>query len=188
VPCQNTDLLSNQVYKLDVQFGLFPCKTGLMLSPLRLVVALFAGCFRTRRDLVLKNLALRHLLGVFKRKHSQSRFGATDKLFGIMLRRLWAGWRRALILGQPETVVRWHRAGYRLYWTWLSRHRARAGRKYVSRELRELIFQMIVDSRSGEVCVKVDWGAWGRRVRKELKEHMRWPAWLNINGDPGHCG
>jgi hypothetical protein len=64
VPRQITDLQSNQVYKLDLQLGLFRVK--LMVILLRLLVALFAGCFRSRRDLVLENLALQRL-GVFKR-------------------------------------------------------------------------------------------------------------------------
>ena len=42
-----------------------------------------------------------------------------------------------------ETVVRWHRAGFKLYWTWLSRHRVQVGRKCVSREVRELIFRIV---------------------------------------------
>jgi transposase InsO family protein len=76
-----------------------------------------------------------------------------------MLLRLWAGWRRALILVQPETVVRWHRAGFKLYWTWISRHRIRVGRKCVSRELRELIFRMVTENST--------WGA--PRIHGELQ-------------------
>jgi putative transposase len=64
-----------------------------------------------------------------------------------------------LILVQPETVVHRHRAGFKLYWTWLSRHRTREGRKCVSRELRELIFRMVAENRT--------WGA--PRIHGELK-------------------
>src|ERR1017187_8779251 len=143
VPRQNYDLLSNQVYKLGDYLGLFTCQTGLMLRLLRLLVVLFSRFFRSRRDLLLENLALRQQLGVFKQKHPQPRFAATDKLFWVMLRRLWA---------------RWHRAGFKLYWTWLSRHRKCAGRKCVSRELRELIFRMVADN-----------GTWGApRIHGEL--------------------
>ncbi len=76
-----------------------------------------------------------------------------------MLRRFWTGWERALALVQPETVIRWHRAGFKLYWTWLSRHRTRRGRKCVSRELRELIFRMVAENPA--------WGA--PRIHGELK-------------------
>ena len=66
---------------------------------------------------------------------------------------------QASILVQAETVARWHRAGFKLYWTWLSRHQARAGRKCVSRELRELIFRMVAEN-----------GTWGAsRIHGELK-------------------
>jgi transposase InsO family protein len=72
---------------------------------------------------------------------------------------MWSGWKRALILVQPETVVRWHRAGFKLYWTWLSRHRKCAGRKCVNKELRELIFRMVAENPT--------WGA--PRIHGELK-------------------
>jgi hypothetical protein len=76
---------------------------------------LFTRLFCPRRDLLLENLALRQQLGVFKRKHPRPPFGAADKLFWVMLRQVWVGWERALILIQPETVVRWHRKGFGLY-------------------------------------------------------------------------
>jgi transposase InsO family protein len=130
-----------------------------MLRLLGLLVFLSARLFCARRDLLLENLALRQQLGVFKQKHPLPRFAAADKLFWIVLRRFWAGWSRALILVQPETVVRWHRAGFKLYWTWLSRHRRRAGRKCVSMELREIIVRMVSENST--------WGA--PRIHGELK-------------------
>jgi transposase InsO family protein len=130
-----------------------------MLCSLRLVVVLFTRLFSSRRDLLLENLALRQQLSVFKQKLPLPRFAATDKLFWVVLKRFWEGWSRALILVQPETVVRWHRAGFKLYWTWLSRHRRPAGRKCVSRELRALIFRMVNENRP--------WGA--PRILGELK-------------------
>jgi transposase InsO family protein len=80
-------------------------------------------------------------------------------LFWVILRWLWPGWKRALILVQPETVVRWHRAGFKLYWTWLSRRRTRAERKCVPKELRDLIFRMVAENHT--------WGA--PRIHGELK-------------------
>jgi len=59
----------------------------------------------------------------------------------------------------PETVVRWHRAGFRLYWTWLSRHKVRLGRKRISKEVHELIFQMVAENPT--------WGA--PRIHGELR-------------------
>src|ERR1035441_5338779 len=85
---QNSDLLSDQVGGLCTCFGMYPCKTGLMVRLLRLLSIVPTRFFRSRCDLLLENLALRQQLGVFKRKHPGARFAATDKLFWVMLRRL----------------------------------------------------------------------------------------------------
>ena len=130
-----------------------------MLRLVKLLLVPVIRFFSSRRDLLLENLALRQQLAVLKRRHSHPRLAVTDRLFWVILRRFWSGWRQALILVQPETVVRLHRAGFRLYWTWLSRHRVRAGRKCVSKELRELIFRMVAENPT--------WGA--PRIHGELK-------------------
>ena len=158
-PTRHYDRLSNQVHKPGIQFGSFTCKTGLMLRPLRLILVLYSRFFHSRRDLLLENLALRQQLGVLQRRRPQLRFGISDKFFWVILGRLWPGWNRALILIQPETVVRWHRAGFKLHWRWLSRHRTSVGRKCVSRELRELILRMVAENPT--------WGA--PRIHGELK-------------------
>jgi hypothetical protein len=72
-----------------------------MLSLLSVLATRF---FRSRRDLLLENLALRQQLAVLKVRHPQPRFAASDKLFWVMLCRLWPGWKQALILVQPETL------------------------------------------------------------------------------------
>ena len=72
--------------------------------------------FHTRRRLMLENLALRQQLTVLKRRHPKPRLGPFDKLFWVMARRFCSKWKDALLLVSPETVVRWHRAGFRLYW------------------------------------------------------------------------
>jgi hypothetical protein len=130
-----------------------------MLRSLKLLFVLLLQSVRSRHDLLLENLALRQQLAVLKRRHPQPRFAAPDKLFWVILRRLLPGWKRALILVEPETIVRWHRTGFKLYWTWLSRHRNRVGRKCVSKELRELIFRMVAENPT--------WGA--PRIHGELK-------------------
>src|ERR1017187_8265756 len=69
--------------------------------------------FRTRRSLMLENLALRQQLAVFKRKQPRPRLGAIDKLFWVVARRFWAHWEKALVIVLPDTVVRWHRSGFK---------------------------------------------------------------------------
>jgi putative transposase len=96
---------------------------------------------RTRRALVLENLALRQQLAVLQRTAARPRLRRSDRLFWVLISRLWSGWADALSLVQPATVVRWHRAGFRLVWTWKSR-RKRPGRPAVAPAVRALIRRM----------------------------------------------
>ena len=93
---------------------LHSCKTGLMLRLLRLLSTLPIRFSCSRRDLLLENLALRQQLVVLRQRWPQPRFAAPDRLFWAVLQRFWCGWKQALILVQPEMVVRWHRAGFKL--------------------------------------------------------------------------
>jgi len=106
--------------------------------------ALRAAC-RCRGDLVLENLLLRHQLAVLTRPTRQRKrvhFRQVDRLLWVLVRRLRRDWRRHLVVvtpDTPDTVVRWHRAGWRLYWRWRSRSRSRGGRPRLSPEVRDLI-------------------------------------------------
>src|ERR1017187_7425358 len=99
-------------------------------------------CFRTRAVLQAEIIALRHQLLVLHRSNRGRRIHLKflDRLLWVWLSQLWTGWRSALIIVKPETVIAWHRKGFRLYWTWKSRHRQ--GRPLVSTELRDLIRKM----------------------------------------------
>ncbi len=101
----------------------------------------FISAFKTRRSLALENLALRPQLAVRKRCVKRSRLTDLDRGFWVLLRRVWTDWDNVLVIVKPETVVRWHRAGFRRYWTWKSRKR-RPGRPGVALEVRELIRDM----------------------------------------------
>jgi putative transposase len=91
----------------------------------------------------LENLALRRQLATFRRKCKRPSLTERDRLFWIGLARVWAGWRGALIVVQPETVLRWQRDRFRRYWAALSRskHRPR-GRPALAPEARRLILPM----------------------------------------------
>src|SRR2546427_13051717 len=80
--------------------------------------------FRSRYNLGLEILALRQPLGVFKRRPPRARLRIQDRRFWILLRRLWPAWSHVLVIVKPETVVAWHRAGFRLFWRLRSRPRS----------------------------------------------------------------
>src|SRR5215467_6122481 len=79
--------------------------------------------FRSRHDLGLELIALRQQVGVLKRKNPRPQLSLCDRLFWLGLRRWWSKWARVLVVVRPETVVGWHRAGFRGYWRFLSRRR-----------------------------------------------------------------
>src|SRR5580700_4636954 len=116
----------------------------------RHVLGWVVSAFRSRENLILENLALRQQLLALHAKRPQRRLTARHKLFWVMLRKRWSGWRNPLILVTPRTVTGWHRAGFVLYWKWLSRAKQRGGRKPVSKEVRTLIFRMVTEIRPGE--------------------------------------
>ena len=83
-----------------------------MIRILGLLIALSGQFFRSRRVLLLENLALRQQLSVMVRKRPRRRLTLPDKLFWALLCRLWSGWQQAILIIQLEAVIRWHRAGF----------------------------------------------------------------------------
>src|SRR5213594_1367235 len=109
----------------------------LLLRLLRLL-PLFCGA---HRHLALENLALRHQLAVYKKTMARPKVCTSDRLFWVALSRVWAGWRQALVIVSPNTVLRWQRRRLREYWARLSARPA-AGRPRVSRQFRALVVRM----------------------------------------------
>ena len=114
--------------------------------------------FRTRRNLLLENLVLRQQLATLKRRRPRPRLGILDKLFWVLARRFWSRWKEALVVVTPETVVRWHRAGFQLYWKLISKVRRPIGPRQTPKGVRELIFRMVAENPT--------WGA--PRIHGEL--------------------
>src|SRR5215472_12935551 len=129
-----------------------------MFCFLRLSFGTLVRLFRSHRRLLLENLALRQQLVVLKRRHPRPRLDWSDKLFWLVVRRCWSGWKQALLVVTPETVVRWHRGGFRWYWKLISKVRKPTGRTPIAREVRDLIFQMVAENPT--------WGA--PRIHGEL--------------------
>ena len=128
-----------------------------MVTLLLALVAYVRAFFVSPHKLALEPVALRQQLAVFKRKQARPKLRTLDRMFWIALRHLWPGWTEALIIVKPETVVSWHRAGFRLFWRLRSSFR-RPGRPKISHEMRQLIRRMKVDNPS--------WGA--PRIHGEL--------------------
>jgi putative transposase len=99
--------------------------------------------FRGQAALQAEIIALRHQLIVLQRTHNPKRLilNRVDRCFWVWLSRVWSGWRSSLIIVKPETVIGWHRQGFRWYWTWKIRH-GRPGRPQVPNEIRDLIRAM----------------------------------------------
>ena len=92
-------------------------------------------------DLALENLALRQQLAILKRHKKRPQIRTKDRLFWIMLCRFWSNWQEPLIVVKPETVIRWHRKGFKLFWKFKSRLKG-PGRPPISPEIRDFILKM----------------------------------------------
>ena len=82
----------------------------------RMAYELVRNLCRDHGELALENLALRQQLAVFHASKNRPRIRQLDRIFWVWLSRLWSNWRSALLIVQPDTVVRWHQQGFRLYW------------------------------------------------------------------------
>ncbi len=102
---------------------------------------LFRSLLSPRLELVAENLALRQQLAVLNRTSKRPKLRSYDRLFWSTLSSIWKNWRSTLVIVKPDTVIRWHRKGFRLYWRWKSRAR-QAGRPKLNAEIRDLIRRM----------------------------------------------
>src|SRR5258707_14635161 len=128
-----------------------------MIALLCFFLTLFASRFKSKSRLEAENAALRHQLIVLQRRVSgRVRLTNGDRLFLVMLYRWFPSILKAITIVRPETLVRWHRAGFRRYWRWKSR--CLGGRPQIDADLRALIRRMSVDN--------VLWGA--PRIHGEL--------------------
>lgn len=86
------------------------------IAILRSLLALF----RSRQEQAVVELALRQQLAVYAHRRHRPRLSPLDRTFWVVLAHFWPRWRSALVFVQPETVVRWHRQGFRRYWRSIS--------------------------------------------------------------------
>src|SRR5450432_1009821 len=128
-----------------------------MVTVILSLLGALRSALRTRADLALENLALRQQLANLRRTSSRPRLRNSDRAFWLVLSRFWSRWADVLVVVKPDTVVRWHRAGFRLFWRWRSRARTPSDGS-VAPEVRRLIRQM--------ADANVGWGA--PRIHGEL--------------------
>jgi transposase InsO family protein len=116
-----------------------------MVALLWFVLAGLVAPFKSKRRLEAENAVLRHQLIVLRRKvPSRVRLTNNDRWFLIQLYRWFPSILNVLKIVRPETLVRWHRAGFRCYWRWKSR--SRGGRPQIEADLRALIRQMSIEN------------------------------------------
>jgi len=162
-----------------------------MIYAIGLLAGLIPRLFRTRRKLLLENLALRQQLVALNSRFPRPRLTVFDKIFWVLARRLWSEWKQVLIVVTPETVVRWHRAGFRLYWKLISRVRRPIGRRQKSKQVRELIFRFVAENPTwgaprihGELLMlgfdvsERTISRWMERVPRDPERAKRWLAFL----------
>jgi putative transposase len=127
-----------------------------MLHLLYVLLATARSSLKPQRELALENLALRQQPAIVQRKTKRPKLSKVDRAFWVALCRLWPDWHNALILVKPQTVIGWHRKGFKLYWTWKSR--PRGGRPPIDAEIRTLIRRIVRENPT--------WGA--PRIHGEL--------------------
>ena len=121
------------------------------------IVFFVRALLSNRTAIAAENLALRHQLGVMQRSVKRPRLRRRDRVFWVWLSWLWTNWQSSLMIVKPETIVRWHREGFRLYWRWKSR--GKPGRPKMAAEIHSLIRRMSRENAT--------WGA--PRIHSELQ-------------------
>ena len=125
--------------------------SGAMLAILRLLGMFLADQLKSRARLEAEVLFLRHQLNIsLRRAPPRVRLRGSDRAVLVWMTRLWPKLLGAVQVVQPETILRWHRAGFKAFWRWKSR--CRRGRPRVDRELRDLIRQMSQENPLGSTA------------------------------------
>src|SRR5499433_2658604 len=157
------------------QFRHFLQLTSTLLTLLDDGMRFLRLCLRPSPTLAAENLFLRKQLAMYQERHVKpKRTTSATRLVLVWLSR-WFDWRQALAVVQPETFLRWHRQGFRLFWRWKSR----PGRPPIPPELQALIRQMVRDNPTwgqeriaNELLLKLGLRVSPRTVRKYMPKHQ----------------
>jgi hypothetical protein len=137
--------------RTDIEYRQVPLNFATL--PVRCVLAFL----RSRREQAIVELALRQQLATYAQKRSKPRLTPLDRAFWVALSRFWPSWRDALVIVEPDTVIRWHRKGFRLHWRAISKRGP--GWPPIAEEVRALIQRLASEN---------GWGA--RKVQAELEK------------------
>jgi transposase InsO family protein len=142
-----------------------------MASMVRAVLTLWisvfqsaAALFRSRRDQVIVEMALRQQLAIYARRPRRPRLLPLDRAFWVALSHLCPRWKSALVVVQPETVVRWHQRRFRGYWRSISTQGPGPGRPPIADETKALIVRMATENRWRARKIQVELSKLGIRV------------------------
>lgn len=124
-----------------------------MLIFLKIVLSVI---FRNQSTIIAENIALKHQISVLKRAIKRPKIRKRDRIFWVLFSKLWNGWRNSLFIIKPETVVKWHKLGFNLYWRLKSRRKP--GRPTIDYKIISLIHRMS--------CENSTWGT--PHIRSEL--------------------
>ena len=108
-----------------------------LLSFLKIILSLI---FRDHSVIIAENIALRHQLMVLKRTIKRPKIRKRDRIFWVLLSKIWNSWKKSLFIIKPETVIKWHRHGFKLYWRLKSKHKP--GRPSIDYKIISLIHRM----------------------------------------------
>jgi len=135
-----------------------------MIGLLCFVLGILASPFKSKIRLAAENAALRHQLIVLRRKlRGRVQLANSDRWFLVQLYRCFPSILKVLTIIRPETLVRWHRAGFRSYWRWKSR--SLGGRPQIEADLRALIRRMSIEN-----------PLWGAPFTENFSSSgLRWP-------------
>jgi len=121
--CYNTTYIKYVLSAFLWGFSVEYASRMIYMDVLRLIIFFVRGIIADRTELAIENLALRQQLMVLRQSSKRPSLHLHDRIFWIWLSRMWKNWQNCLVLVQPETVIQWHRQGFRLYWRWKSKNK-----------------------------------------------------------------
>ena len=151
-----------------------------MKDSLKILLKSIVNCFSTRKHLVLENLLLRHQISILQRNAKRPRLQTSDRALFVLFSRFLNDWRQVITIVKPETVISWHRKGFKLFWRWKSRNKL--GRPGIDSEIRKLIGDMSIANNlwgapriHGEL-LKLGFEVSQATVRRYMKKHIKPPS------------